>query len=416
VAACNYLGTVSEPSFRDLKPIAVAAYGPVFFSAIGTGAIIPVIALTARSFGASVGTAALMVALLGVGQLVGDVPAGAIAARFGEKRALLFASALEFFGGLGCLLAHNIGVLAASILVIGVASSIFGLARQSYMSVVVPVRLRARAMSTLGGVSRIGQFIGPFIGAAVILQFGIHGAYAVDMGASVAAFALVVARADITSHERTGEGFENRGSVLRSFAQHRRIFLTLGTGAMLLSAARSARIAIVPLWAASLGLNAAHASLIVGIAGGVDMLLFYPGGAIMDRRGRVAVAIPSMLLLGTGMIAIVFTNDFWSLVGVGILLGIGNGVGSGLIATLAADAAPAIGRAQFLACWRLMGDGGAAAGPLLMSAITLTFPLTAASVVMGLVSYVGAGWLRVYVPRYDPILLASSKPEAEPDQ
>ena len=213
---------------------------------------------------------------------------------------------------------------------------------------------------------------------------------------------------DITADVRIGASHRNRTSVLRSFGQHRRIFLTLGIGVMLLSAARNARIAIVPLWAASLGLNAAHASLIVGIAGAVDMLLFYPGGAMMDRRGRVAVAIPSMLLLGTGMIAIVFTNDFWSLVGVGVLLGIGNGIGSGLIMTLSADAAPAIGRAQFLACWRLMSDSGSALGPLLMSAITIAFPLAAASVAMGLVSYVGAGWLRVYVPRYDPILPAGS--------
>jgi MFS family permease len=266
-------------------------------------------------------------------------------------------------------------------------------------------------MSTLGGVSRIGQFIGPFIGALVILGFGIHGAYAVDMAASVAAFALVSLSTDITADERTGPSHQNRSSVLRSFGQNRKIFLTLGIGVMLLSAARNARITIVPLWAASLGLNAAHASLIVGIAGGVDMLLFYPGGAIMDRRGRVAVAIPSMLVLGTGMIAIAFTTNFWSLVGVGALLGIGNGIGSGLIATLSADAAPAIGRAQFLACWRLMSDSGSALGPLLMSAITLAFPLAAASVAMGVVSYVGAGWLRVYVPRYDPILLAAQELE-----
>ncbi|MDX6277344.1 MAG: hypothetical protein QOJ72_1472 [Nocardioidaceae bacterium] len=407
----NYFGGVSAPSFRDLRPIAIPAYGPVFFSAIGTGAIIPVIALTARDFGASVGTAALMVALLGLGQLIGDVPAGAIAARFGEKRALLLASMLEFFGGLGCLLARNIGLLAASILVIGIATAIFSLARQSYMAVVVPVPLRARAMSTLGGVSRIGAFIGPFVGAGVIVKFGIHGAYAVDMLASVAAFAVVLGSTDITADERTGESHRNRASVLRSFGQHRKTFLTLGVGVMLLSAARNARIAIVPLWAASLGLNAAHASLIVGISGAVDMLLFYPGGAMMDRRGRVAVATPSMLLLGTGMIAIVLTNDFWALVSVGVLLGIGNGIGSGLIMTLSADAAPAIGRAQFLACWRLMSDSGSALGPLLMSAITIAFPLAAASVVMGLVTYVGAGWLRVYVPRYDPVLLANAKPD-----
>ena len=82
----------STPQVTSLRPIAVAAYGPTVLSSIGTGAVLPVLALTARDLGASVGTAAVIVSLLGVGMLVGDLPAGALAARFGERRALLAAS------------------------------------------------------------------------------------------------------------------------------------------------------------------------------------------------------------------------------------------------------------------------------------------------------------------------------------
>jgi MFS family permease len=394
---------VAEPSFRDLRPIAIPVYGPSFLGSVGTGAVVPVVALTARDLGGSVGIAALVVAMLGVGQLAGDLPAGALASRFGEKRALLMASCLEFVGGLGCFLAPHVIVLAASVLTIGVASSVFGLARQSYLSVAIPVGLRARAMSTSGGVNRIGMFIGPFIGAAVISRSGIHGAYAVDMGASIAAFALVVISKDITAHERQAVTHADRQSVLRVVVRNRKILRTLGTGVLVLSAARSCRTVIIPLWAAALGMDAIHASLIIGISGGVDMLLFYPGGSVMDRWGRLVVAVPSMAVLGAGMFAIVFTSGFWSLAGVGMILGIGNGIGSGLIATLGADAAPAIGRPQFLAGWRLMSDSGAAAGPLLMSAITIAFPLSAAVVTMGVVTYIGAGLLRVWIPRYDPV-------------
>jgi MFS family permease len=361
------------------------------------------VALTARDLGGSVGVAALVVAMLGVGQLVGDLPAGAIAARFGEKRALLVAAVLELCGGVGCLLAPHVIVLGAAIFVIGLAGSIFNLARQSYLSAVVPVGLRARAMSTLGGVSRIGMFIGPFLGAAAIGWGGIKSAYVVDIGASVAAFVLVLFSEDITAGERGTDDHRDRVSVLRSMLTHREILRTLGVGVLILSATRSCRTVIVPLWAASTGLNAAHASLIVGISGAVDMLLFYPGGSAMDRWGRLVVALPSMVILGTGMIAIVFTGGFWSLAGAAMILGVGNGIGSGLIATLGADAAPAVGRPQFLAGWRLMADSGAAAGPLVMSAITTVFPLAVAGVTMGLVAYVGAGWLRVWIPRYDPV-------------
>ena len=50
----------------------------------------------------------------------------------------------------------------------------------------------------------------------------------------------------------------------------------------------------MPLWADHLGLDAATTSLIYGLAGGIDMLVFYPAGKVMDRKGRTWVAVPSM--------------------------------------------------------------------------------------------------------------------------
>ncbi|MFZ1287518.1 MAG: MFS transporter, partial [Candidatus Phosphoribacter sp.] len=94
-------GSVEAPQVTSLRPIALAAYGPTILASIGTGAVLPILALTARDFGASVGTSALVVALLGVGTLVGDLPAGALAARIGERRALLAAALAEAVGMAG---------------------------------------------------------------------------------------------------------------------------------------------------------------------------------------------------------------------------------------------------------------------------------------------------------------------------
>ncbi|WP_322097915.1 MFS transporter [Nakamurella alba] len=404
---------MTEHSFRDLRPIAVPAYGPTLLGSVGSGAIMPVIALTAADLGGSVGTAAFVVALLGIGLVLADLPAGAIAARFGEKTTLLLASALEFVGGLGALLAKNVAVLGASILLVGFSAAAFGLARQSYLTAAVPVDLRARALSTLGGVYRIGMFLGPFVGALVISHTGIQGAYLVDMVASVGAFLLVLFSRDITA-DAPGDPAravaavpEKPEPVLRALFRHRRILGTLGVGVLFLSVSRACRMAIVPLWAASIGLDAAHASLVFGIAGAADMLLFYPAGALMDRKGRLVVAFPSMIILGVGMILVVFTSGFTSLLLVAMLLGFGNGIGAGLIMTLGADAAPAVGRPQFLAGWRLMSDAGNAAGPLLISGIALFAPLAAASIVIAVISFVGAEWLRHWIPRYDPVSAAT---------
>ena len=51
-----------------------------------------------------------------------------------------------------------------------------------------------------------------------------------------------------------------------------------------------------------------------------------------------------------------------------MLMGFGNGIGSGILMTLGADVAPPETRSQFLGVWRLCADSGSAGGPLVVSA------------------------------------------------
>ena len=258
----------------SLRPIAVAAYGPTVLSSIGTGAVLPVLALTARDLGASVGTAAVIVSLLGVGMLVGDLPAGALAARFGERRALLAASVAEAVGMTAAGLAPSVMTLAAAVLALGLAGSVFGLARHAYLTDAVAPSLRARALSTLGGVHRVGIFVGPFVGALVLSWWGSIGPYAVGAVAALAAGGLVAVtkdlavrdaahRADRASTVRSREGSL---TVFRVLRDHRRVLTTLGFGVIAVAATRAARNAIVPLWAEAIGLDATSTSIVFGLS------------------------------------------------------------------------------------------------------------------------------------------------------
>ena len=94
------------------------------------------------------------------------------------------------------------------------------------------------------------------------------------------------------------------------------------------------------------------------------MLLFYPGGAIMDRFGRVFVAVPSMVVLGLGFLLLPLTSTAVGIGAVACLMGLGNGISAGIVMTLGADASPAGHRSQFLGGWRLCADLGNASGPL----------------------------------------------------
>lgn len=383
------------------RTIAVPAYGPTILVSVGQGATLPLVALSARDLGASVGVAAFVVALIGIGQLLGDLPAGALTARIGEQKALVAACTVDAAALLGAFLAHALWLLALAIFVTGLAGAVFSLARQAYLTETVPLRMRARALSTLGGTFRVGLFVGPFVGAALVSGGGIETAYAFAAGMSLAAAVLTAFLPDVTRTQRTrraGTGVAH-ASVVSVLRQHRRTLLTLGTGVLIISAARATRQTIVPLWAASQGLSPATVSLVYGVSAGVDMLLFYPGGAIMDRYGRVFVAVPSMVVLGLGFLLLPLTQSTPAIAAVAGLMGLGNGISAGVVMTLGADAAPAEARTQFLGGWRLCADLGNATGPLVVGAVSAVAPLAAAAVTMGVLTWVGVGWLARWIPR-----------------
>ena len=133
--------------------------------------------------------------------------------------------------------------------------------------------------------------------------------------------------------------------ALCALTGHCCVFLTLGIGVMLVSAVRASRQAIIPLWADHLLLAPSVASLIDGLAAGIDMLVFYPAGHVMDRKGRGWVAVPSMLIMGLALLLMPLMQGAHALMLAARLLGFGNGIGSGLLMTLGADLAPRGGRA-----------------------------------------------------------------------
>jgi MFS family permease len=388
----------------SLRKIALPAFGPSFLFGLGEGAILPVIALTVRQLGGSVALAALMVTLIGIGSLVSNIPASMITTRYGERWAIVGAAAWGAAAMALCVLAGSLWAFGIGAFMVGMSAAVFGLARQSYLTEVVPFHFRARALSTLGGVMRIGLFVGPFVAAGLIHLVGIGGAYWAGVGALVLA-ALVAARmpdlpAPAVAADATDLAAVRAPATLRTVGvSHAKIFLTVGIGALLVAAVRASRQAVIPLWAEGIGLDAATTSLIYGLAGAIDMLVFYPAGKVMDRKGRNWVAVPSMVIMGVAMMLTPFTHGAVTLLLASLLIGFGNGIGSGMIMTLGADYSPIAGRAHFLGLWRLMSDLGATGGPALLSAVTALVSLAAGIWCTGLLAFAAAAVLWYWIPR-----------------
>ncbi|WP_163543780.1 MFS transporter [Occultella kanbiaonis] len=386
----------------SLRTMIPGVYLPSLLFEIGVGAMLPLIAVTAIGLGADLATAALVAALLPIGQILADVPAGMLAARFGDRKAMIGSSIVAMAGMATLALAPNLIVIGAGVLLVGATNSVYTLARQSYLTEVIHPLRRARALSTLGGVARIGLFIGPFAGAALI-----HGgadtanAYWLGVGTSLAA-AIVVIVAPEVAHERTvaARDATPRRPMRAVLREYLPVFRTLGVAVLLIGAVRGARQTVLPLWTEHLGFEPSATALVFGISGAIDMLLFYPAGKVMDRYGRLWVAIPSMLVMGAAMIALTFTDGLVSVSIVAMIMGFGNGIGSGILMTLGADTAPPGERAQYLGMWRLFSDSGSASGPLVVSAGTALGSLAAGIGTMGALGAVAALALWRWVPRW----------------
>jgi MFS family permease len=392
--------TTGGADFR-LREIALAAYGPSAVSAIGYGAIMPVLALQARALGAEVSTAAFVVALWPLGMLATSLPAGAVVARLGERTTLLLAGLVDAVTMVGAALATSVWQLAVCVALSGAAWTAFLIARQGFLIEAVPVYWRARAMSLLGGTFRIGVLVGPLIGALLISLADLRAVFLLAAATSAAAALLALVMPDLGAESRMAQGEAGHASVRSVLLAHRHTLLTLGVAVIVIGASRSIRASLLPLWADGIGMSASTTSLIFAVAALIDVLFFFPGGWLMDRRGRAVVAVPVVLTVAVACFLLPLTSTAAGVTAVMVLIAVGNGLGSGIVMTLGADSAPEIGRAQFLGGWRLCGDIGNSGGPLLVSAVAAAAPLAAACLVIGVFGLLGTGWVGYWTHRLD---------------
>ena len=382
----------------DLRRLAVPAYGPSLLFGAAEGALLPIIPAEATSRGAGVALAAFIAMLFGLGSFVSNIPASGLTDRFGERRALVFAGLVA---ALGCVLAMlpSLVSLIAGVFVIGMASAVFLLARQKYLTEAVPITHRARALSLLGGVMRIGFFIGPLIGAALIGIFGVPAAWILAIACLLLAGWCATRMEDLPGALDAGGATPARVTPRDVLRTHLPVFATVGLGILLVQAVRGSRQVVIPLWSAHVGLDEQTTSLVYAISAGIDMLVFYPAGRVMDLRGRRAVAVPSMLLMAAALAVMPFAHTAATVLAVSCVLGFGNGMGSGLVMTLGADFSPDVGRAAFLGIWRQLSDTGNTLGPLTLSGVTALVGLAPAVAVNALLGLAAAGVLAYWPAR-----------------
>jgi len=361
------------------------------------GAVLLVIPLYALELGEGAGVAALVFAMRGLGNMAMDVPAGYATSRFGDKRTMIAGVVVMSTTGFFAATSESAWQLSVAAFFFGAAMAIWLLARLTHISEEVHISQRGKAISTMAGLQRFGNLIGPVMTGVVADQFGFRWVFIIIAIIALLALILVFVGVKHNNRGRHEESPSMLALIPFILKRHWRVFGTAGVAILFLTVIRAGRQLLIPLWGESLGLDATDIGLIVGLASGVDMLLFPVAGYMMDNLGRKYAGVACLTLLSSGLILVPFTDTFLSLLFAAMLAGMGNGLGSGINMTFGADFAPERERGEFLGVWRLMSDSGSFAGPMAMGYVAETLVLSTAFTLTALLGLAGAAIMVLFV-------------------
>lgn len=387
----------SEKPFQ-IKALVYPVFLPSFLFSVGEAGLIPVIPASAEALGADIPTAGIIAGLGMLGTLFADIPAVKFVNYFGERKAMILASAMAALGILLAVFAINIWMLSAGIFITGACHAVFGLARHGFIAETVPLEKRGRSLAILGGTFRAGGFVGPLAGAAMIAICGLASVYWLPVVFSIlAGFVLLTTKPGALADTPPNNGH----SIFRIAKRESHKLRSLGLAATSLAIARTARTIGLPLWALYIHLPVQTAALYIGIAGALDFALFYTSGQLVDRFGRRWAAMPTLTGMAVSLFALTLAQDSTGFLLVAIALSLSNALGSGLVMVIGADLAPKDARNEFLAFYRLMIDGGVAMTAPAISLMTLAFGLPLAFVGIGVITLGGAIGMWRHIPRFE---------------
>lgn len=373
---------------------------PSVLFAVGTGATLPVLVVAALQLGASAGQASLIVALQGLVSLLLTVPAGQLIDRIGDRAAMLTATGAAVVVSAAIVVTLSFDPVAAlpiyagCLMLMAPIQNMWGLARQALVAETVDAADVGRAMTLLGGSMRVGRLLGPLLSAALLLVFPLWTPFvaaAVSAMLAVGILFLPAARSFGVSAGRRESGAP-RVKVSRLDVRWPAVFLA-GFSVTILAMLRALNPIIVPLVGVQLGVQASTIAVLIAVGALVEISLIVPGGYLKDRLGRVATMVVCLLIFGGGFLLLGVPGGLGLLILAVVVMGVGNGLGSGVNMTIGADLSPSQGRPTFLGVWAIFNNAGSFTGPLAASALITAAGLGAATLATGLIGLVGAGWM-----------------------
>jgi MFS family permease len=358
-------------------PLILPLYLPALLLSVAQGLLLPVLPLFVQEFHPPIFWVGVVLAGEGFGLLLGDLPAGLVLRQLDKRRGMLLGIGLVGAATLALFFAQSIAAAFFCRVASGLGWALYNVSRHTYIADVITVTTRGRSVALLGGTFRVGRMIGPLVGGGLAAAAGLRAVFPLFAGVCLAAGLAIwlFNRGTLPAAVQSAQPV-NLSAYVTAVRRDARRIAWPGLGNYLMQLVRAAPAVAIPLYAdVVLGLNVQEIGWIFGASSGVDMLLFYPTGIIMDRLGRKWAIVPSALVMAAGLMLIPFAHSLLVLALAAMLNGFGNGLGSGVMLTLGADLAPPETRGEFLGVWGLIGDAGSTSGPAIFGALAAVMAL-----------------------------------------
>jgi MFS transporter, DHA1 family, multidrug resistance protein len=342
----------------------------------------PVLPLFAVYLGADADGLGLVAALGPLTGVLGSIPAGLLADRFGRRRMLLVSAWIFASAPLLYLLADNL-------LLLGIARIYHGLATAIFMPVSLAMvadlfqQGRGEKIDWFSTATLIGRFAAPLTGGLLLAGLTMPPAavfqtvYLVCFAGGLLSLLLVV---------RLPEPVAPVGPVVRKgdmLAAFRRVAATPGILPVAMAEAAilfmyGAFETFLPVHVVSAGLGAGEAGFFISVQILTLALTRPMMGKYSDRHGRRNQIFRGGLggMLAMGLLATATT--FWAMLAASIGIGLSLSMVTSASAALIADLSRAEDRGAAMGIFSSIMDIGHAAGPLAAGLIALHFGLTAA--------------------------------------
>jgi MFS family permease len=343
--------------------------------------IVPVIPVLSSAFQISAGTAAQIITALSLGRLMGMPISGVILDRLGTRASLIAGPAIACAAAVLAPLMPWFSLMLAPIFLIGIADSIWVIAREVAGVDLVRPDQRGRVLSGFHGINYIGLALGPLIGGVLTESFGFRAVF-FAYGACAAVSVVLGLTVENSHHvDRSASGEQSvKGwgltSIIRRLRGLRDLFDQIdpdfrATYAVLVLATltsfahRVTTQSLIPVFASvELGMTPKDIGLLFTISGLSVFIMILPAGFVIDKIGRKWATVPSTGIPALAFLLIPFSESFLQLAILLSFLGVSNGLSLGSLATSTYDVVPASARGRLQAARRTIAEVGGVGAPL----------------------------------------------------